>query len=743
MVAAVLAGLSLLSLLTCGYLAWGSRRGGAGEAPGNPLGEEPVAGAPRSQPHIIFILADDQGFRDVGYHGSEIRTPTLDKLAAEGVKLENYYVQPMCTPSRSQLITGKKSCALRETLDVSLRLPWNNLGITGTYRYQIHTGLQHSIIRPTQPNCLPLDNVTLPQKLKEVGYSTHMVGKWHLGFYRRECMPTQRGFDSFFGSLLGSGDYYTHFKCDSPGICGYDLYENDNAAWDHDNGIYSTQMYTQKVQQILASHNPRKPIFLYIAYQAVHSPLQAPGRYFEHYRSINNINRRRYAAMLACLDEAINNVTLALRKYGYYENSIIIYSSDNGGQPMAGGSNWPLRGSKGTYWEGGIRAVGFVHSPLLKNKGSVCKELVHITDWFPTLITLAEGQIDEDIQLDGYDVWETISEGRRSPRVDILHNIDPIYTKAKNGSWAAGYGIWNTAIQSAIRAFSNAGPNRWHNERVSWSAGKTVWLFNITADPYERVDLSARHPEVVKQLLRRLSQFNKTAVPVRYPPKDPRSNPKLNGGKKIKKKKKANRKKGQSFHCRCPELPPFAVKHMTSERTPRVIYYRHEQKHITKVNAEWESLKVTSARQNSGSVLCVLNKCATRGDERGRLYGCEAQPDMQTLEHKGTLRFSVYNVFAEECRRIKRKRKEKAKEISEERAIPLLIIDVHYNPVLEEVPVGFQYITLPDEHRFLLSSAFKASECSSVTLRQSKRITKNINTDDHMKGDIIKYLDLN
>ncbi|KAM3671845.1 arylsulfatase J [Ammospiza maritima maritima] len=567
MVAAVLAGLSLLSLLTCGYLAWGSRRGGAGEAPENLLGEEPAAGASRSQPHIIFILADDQGFRDVGYHGSEIRTPTLDKLAAEGVKLENYYVQPMCTPSRSQLITGK---------------------------YQIHTGLQHSIIRPTQPNCLPLDNVTLPQKLKEAGYSTHMVGKWHLGFYRRECMPTQRGFDSFFGSLLGSGDYYTHFKCDSPGICGYDLYENNNAAWDHDNGIYSTQMYTQKVQQILASHNPRKPIFLYIAYQAVHSPLQAPGRYFEHYRSINNINRRRYAAMLACLDEAINNVTLALRKYGYYENSIIIYSSDNGGQPMAGGSNWPLRGSKGTYWEGGIRAVGFVHSPLLKNKGSVCKELVHITDWFPTLITLAEGQIDEDIQLDGYDVWETISEGRRSPRVDILHNIDPIYTKAKNGSWAAGYGIWNTAIQSAIRvnhwklltgnpgysdwvppqAFSNAGPNRWHNERVSWSAGKTVWLFNITADPYERVDLSARHPEVVKQLLRRLSQFNKTAVPVRYPPKDPRSNPKLNGGvwgpwfkedekkkksdkskgankqKKMKKKKKASRKKGQSFHCR-------------------------------------------------------------------------------------------------------------------------------------------------------------------------------------------------
>ncbi|KAL4660928.1 arylsulfatase J [Arapaima gigas] len=485
---------------------------------------ENTPGEPASPPHIVFILADDQGFRDVGYRGSEVHTPTLDRLAAEGVKLDNYYVQPMCSPSRSQLMTG---------------------------RYQIHTGLQHSIIRPTQPNCLPLENITLPQKLRDAGYATHMVGKWHLGFYKRGCMPTQRGFDTFFGSLLGSGNYYSHYKCDGCGACGYDLHDGEVAAWDQDRGLYSTLMYTQKAVEILAAHDPRRPLFLYLAYQAVHSPLQVPRRYLERYKSIPNPQRRKYVAMVSCLDEAVRNVTLALKRYGYYDNSVLIYSSDNGGQPAAGGSNWPLRGGKGTYWEGGVRAVGFVHSPLLLNKGTRCRGLVHITDWFPTLVTLAGGSLEEDLDLDGYDVWEAISEGRPSPRQDILHNIDPVYTKAESGSWKAGLGVWNTAVQAALRVgdwklltgvpgcgdwvppqtFSPPSPGRrWHGERVRRDRGQSVWLFNVTADPYERTDLSRRYPHVVKRLLLRLAQYNRTAVPVRYPAKDSRSNPQLRDG---------------------------------------------------------------------------------------------------------------------------------------------------------------------------------------------------------------------
>lgn len=145
-------------------------------------------------------------------------------------------------------------------------------------RYQIHTGLQHSIIRPRQPNCLPLNQVTLPQKLQEAGYSTHMVGKWHLGFYKKECLPTRRGFDTFLGSLTGNVDYYTYDNCDGPGVCGYDLHEGEDVAWDQ-SGKYSTFLYAQRVSKILASHSPKEPIFIYVAFQAVHTPLQSPKEY--------------------------------------------------------------------------------------------------------------------------------------------------------------------------------------------------------------------------------------------------------------------------------------------------------------------------------------------------------------------------------------------------------------------------------------------------------------------------------
>ncbi|XP_027030874.1 arylsulfatase I [Tachysurus fulvidraco] len=477
-------------------------------------------------PHIIFVMVDDQGYSDVGYHGSDIHTPVLDQLAAEGVKLENYYVQPICSPSRSQLMTG---------------------------RYQIHTGLQHSIIRSRQPVCLPLDMPTLPERLRQAGYSTHMVGKWHLGFCRPECLPTSRGFQSFLGSLTGSGDHFNFQSCDGAETCGFDLHDGERPAWEL-SGNYSTWLYAQRVKKILRTHDRRKPLFLYVALQAVHTPLQAPAHLLQRYASLGNSPRRHYAAMLSGVDEAVGEIVAEMRNRGYYHNSVLIYSSDNGGQPLSGGCNWPLRGGKGSYWEGGVRAVGFVHSPLLKMKSKISRALIHVSDWYPSLLYLAGTPEPDPQRLDGCNVWGAISQGLPCPRTEILFNIDPVSRRhGENASRLLlenGFGIWDTGVRAAIRVgdwkllTGNVGngdwfppqilpgaPQQWQDmEKRQDQRGKSVWLFNISADPFERRDLTQARPEVVKLLLSRIAEYNRTAVPPRNPPDDPLADPQLHGG---------------------------------------------------------------------------------------------------------------------------------------------------------------------------------------------------------------------
>ncbi|XP_046885355.1 arylsulfatase I [Hypomesus transpacificus] len=500
----------------------------SGSAFGGSVGGAPGPSPPPQPqpPHLIFIMVDDQGYGDVGYHGSDIHTPVIDQLAGEGVKLENYYVQPICSPSRSQLMTGL---------------------------YQIHTGLQHSIIRPRQPLCLPVDTPTLAERLAQAGYATHMVGKWHLGFCRPGCLPTGRGFHSFLGSLTGSGDHFNFQSCDGAEACGFDLHDGERPAWEM-SGNYSTLLYLERVKHILRTHNPRKPLFLYLALQAVHTPLQAPHHYLQRYQSLGNRPRRHYAAMLSAVDQSVGELVQELRTRGLYRNSVVIYSSDNGGQPLSGGCNWPLRGGKGTYWEGGVRAVGFVHSPLLKRRGVVSRELIHVSDWYPTLLALAGAPEREPGRLDGHDVWGAISQGVPSPRTEILFNIDPVSRRPGEPDHRAlalnGFGIWDTAVRAAIRAGHwklltgnvgdgdwvppqtlPGGPQQWQDmEKRRDQRGKSVWLFNVTADPYERSDLAEARPEVVKMLLTRLAEYNQTAVPPRNPPDDPMADPQLHGG---------------------------------------------------------------------------------------------------------------------------------------------------------------------------------------------------------------------
>ncbi|KAI3362103.1 hypothetical protein L3Q82_012429 [Scortum barcoo] len=538
------------------------------------------------QPHIVFILADDLGWYDVGYHKSEIKTPNLDRLSAGGVRLENYYVQPLCTPSRNQLMTG---------------------------RYQIHTGMQHQIIWPCQPYCVPLGEKLLPQLMKEAGYATHMVGKWHLGMYKKDCLPTRRGFDTYFGYLTGSEDYYTHVRCYEISTlnltrCALDLRDGEEVATGY-KGFYSTELLSQRATSIIEKHDPSKvwgtggpvhsinafvlqellthsshmskshslfqPLFLYTALQAVHAPLEVPERYEAPYSFIKDQSRRRYAGMVSAMDEAVGNITLALQETGLWNNTILIFSTDNGGQTIYGGSNWPLRGRKWSLWEGGIRAVGFVTSPLLKKPGTVSHELIHITDWLPTLVGLAGGSTNGTKPLDGFNVWNTIRQaglpgcfhrsgdtqlrvflgkGFASPRLELLHNIDPLYVDiapcpgrerqltlaqvVSGGSQAKS--DFNVSIHAAIRSsnwklltgypgcdiwFPRPGQNSSEWSRFRADEPKSVKLFDIEKDPEERNEVSALFPAVVDYLLSRLHQYQNSAAPINFPNDDPKCDP--------------------------------------------------------------------------------------------------------------------------------------------------------------------------------------------------------------------------
>ncbi|XP_060066095.1 arylsulfatase B-like [Ylistrum balloti] len=466
------------------------------------------------QPHILFVLADDYGYNDIGYHGSEIKTPNLDKLSAEGVRLENYYVQPICTPTRSQLMSG---------------------------RYQIHTGLQHGIIWPPQPNALPRDSPILPEKLREAGYSTHAVGKWHLGFYKEEYLPNNRGFDTFFGYLTGSEDYYKKTNCFSTNFCGKDLRDNFKPILPN-SSEYSTEMYSKRVIDLVNNYNSSKPMFLYLAFQAVHGPLEVPSRYKNKYAFIKDKKRQTYAGMVDALDEAVGKVTAAFQAKGIWDDTIMIFSTDNGGQILKGGNNWPLRGWKGSLWEGGIHGVGFVHGKALQKKGTISSELIHVTDWYPTLIGLAGGSLNGTKPLDGFDQWKTISEDAKSPREILLHNIDPLTkpvgVKLKESPFDNRYRAalrwrdWKVITGSPGNGSWIPEPTR-ENTSMDIDSSKpeqNIWLFNIAKDPVERVDLSAYYPDMVMKMLTMLQQLNVTAVPCAYPLADPNSNPKLHGG---------------------------------------------------------------------------------------------------------------------------------------------------------------------------------------------------------------------
>uniref|UniRef100_A0A1B6DH44 Sulfatase N-terminal domain-containing protein n=1 Tax=Clastoptera arizonana TaxID=38151 RepID=A0A1B6DH44_9HEMI len=504
------------------------------------------------RPNIIFIIADDLGWNDVGFHGSdEIPTPNIDALAYSGIILNNYYVTPICTPSRSALMTAK---------------------------YPIHTGMQHGVLLGGEPRGLPLSEKLLPEYLKELGYATSIVGKWHLGSFKKEYTPTYRGFDSHLGFWTGHQDYNDHTACES-GFWGVDMRRGMNTAWDL-HGQYSTNIFTKESVKIINEHNTSKPLFLYIAHAAVHSgnpynPLPAPDDTAAKFNHIKNYNRQRFAAMLTKLDESIGQVIESLNKRDMLKNSIVVFTTDNGG-PAAGfnlnaASNWPLKGVKNTLWEGGLRGVGVIWSPLLNQLSRVSQQFIHISDWLPTLLAAVGGDLSYLTGIDGINQWQALSQDLQSNRTEILHNIDDIFGSSAltvgdwklvkgtnyNGEWDNWYGPSgrpdghldpynvNLVINSqAGRAVANAGcpisAKQVYQLRgeaqVNCSSQKyatickpliSPCLFNIKTDPCEQNNLAQRHPNILEHLESILTAINVTALPPGNLPIDPKANPKF------------------------------------------------------------------------------------------------------------------------------------------------------------------------------------------------------------------------
>jgi len=466
-----------------------------------------VASRAKNAPHILLVVADDLGWSDVGFHGSKIQTPNIDKLAAEGVILDNYYVLPICTPTRSALMTGM---------------------------YPIHTGMQQFVLLPASPYGLPLNFTTLPQKLKESGYATHMVGKWHLGYNKWEYTPTYRGFDSFYGFYNYGGDHYTHKFSGA-----LDFRDNKEPVKNLD-GTYGTFAFAERAKKVIESHNSSNPLFLYVAFQNAHEPVQSPKQYTDKHSFIKDITRRTYAGMVNIMDEAIGNITEAMKDSGLWEDTLMVFTTDNGGFPLSGGYNWPLRGGKFTLWEGGVRGVSFVHGNMLRKKGVKCKELMHVTDWYATLVNVAGVTHDTDsTTLDGMNMWSTISDGEPSPRKEILINLD-----THPGDFREGIALRSGDMKLLVSvppASSYKPPEIWGtldmvnqdttfgmNEGLGWSlAGEkspvnlpSVALYNITADPTECDNLSRKHPDLVRKLQERVQFYMKSVVPPLNKPQD-------------------------------------------------------------------------------------------------------------------------------------------------------------------------------------------------------------------------------
>lgn len=412
------------------------------------------------QPNIVVLLADDLGFADVGYHGGEIETPSIDRLAREGVVLDRYYTAPICSPTRAALMTGRDPLKLGIAYDQIN--PWNNIGLAA-------------------------GETTLPEVLKAGGYQTAMVGKWHLGHTQEQQLPGRQGFEHFYGHLHTNTNYYEHTR-----ESGHDL-QRDGKPVDEP-GQYLTHLEAREAVRFIRERDPSKPFFLYVPFTAPHSPMQAPEKTIAKYAKLPNARYRRvYAAMVDEMDQAVGQILAALDDEEIADETIVFFSSDNGGTDIYGGVNAPLRGFKGGTFEGGIRVVAAVRWPDRLEAGGKLDQMMTVMDLMPTLASAAGVPIPSAAPLDGVDMWPAIHSGRRVAHEKPIGFVSEIPLP----------GVIHLAMFDGRFKLVQVLEERETETKVQ------SFLFDIEADPYEKADLAHRHPAVVQRLQRLLSEWRR------------------------------------------------------------------------------------------------------------------------------------------------------------------------------------------------------------------------------------------
>jgi arylsulfatase A-like enzyme len=420
--------------------------------------------AAAKRPNIIHIVADDLGWKDVGFNGcQDIKTPNLDALAAGGARFTQFYVQPMCTPTRAALMTG---------------------------RYPFRYGLQTIVIPGPAGYGLDTSEWLMPKALKEAGYNTAIIGKWHLGHADKKYWPRQRGFDYQYGPMIGELDYYTHTDA------GVRDWFRDNKPVVEEG--YTTHLLGTDAVRYIGNQDPTKPFYLYLTFNAPHTPYQAPQEYIDRYPNIADLTRRTYAGMVTCLDEQIGRVVAELDRKGLRDNTLIIFHSDNGGttNAMFAGQmadlsktklpcdNGPYRDGKGTLFEGGCRVAALANWPG-RIKAQTVDGIIHAVDMYPTLASLAGASTAKCKPLDGLNVWQTIAEGAPSPRTEVVYNVEPFRGAVRQGDWKL---IWRSLIPTSVD------------------------LYNLAEDPYEKNNVAAAHPDKVAAMQNRLNELGREAA---------------------------------------------------------------------------------------------------------------------------------------------------------------------------------------------------------------------------------------